>query len=89
VPVERLMSCARLLRRLQPRIYQAGGWLYFGVSKQSYLKIRGEIVHPRMVYHRYGPGGQSLPGSARTSDPKPSGSSSPEAQVTLPAFLTK
>ena len=51
-------------------IYQAGGWLYLGVSEQSYLKIRGEIVHPRTVYDRYGPGGQSLPWLRQNVDPK-------------------
>jgi hypothetical protein len=51
-------------------IYQAGGWLYLGVSEQSYIKIRGEIVHPRSVYDRYGPGGQSIPWLRANIDPK-------------------
>ncbi len=41
-------------------IYQAGNWLYFGTSEQTYLKVHGQIVHPRTVYDRYGKGGQSL-----------------------------
>jgi hypothetical protein len=42
-------------------IYQATNWLYLEASSQSYLRVRGEIVHPRTLYDRYGPGGQSLP----------------------------
>jgi hypothetical protein len=51
-------------------IYQATGWLYLGVSEQSYLKIRGEIVHPRTVYDRYGPGGQSIAWLRQNVDPR-------------------
>ena len=42
-------------------IYQAGGWFYLGYSEQGYLRIHGQVVHPRTVYDRYGPGGQSVP----------------------------
>jgi len=51
-------------------IYQAGGWLYLGTSEQSYLRIAGQVVHPRTVYDRYGPGGQSVPWLRRNVDPK-------------------
>jgi hypothetical protein len=51
-------------------IYQAGGWIYLGPSLQSYLKIRGEVVHPRTVYDRYGPGGQSVPWLRKHVDPR-------------------
>ena len=50
-------------------IYQAGGWLYLGTSEQSYLRIRGRIVHPRTVYDRYGRGGQSIAWLRRNVDP--------------------
>lgn len=50
-------------------IYQAGGWLYLGTSEQGYLKIHGRIVHPRTVYDRYGPGGQSVPWLRENVDP--------------------
>ncbi|HSL82890.1 MAG TPA: protein Mom, partial [Thermoanaerobaculia bacterium] len=50
-------------------IYQAGGWLYLGTSEQGYLKIHGRIVHPRTVYDRYGPGGQSVPWLQSNVDP--------------------
>lgn len=50
-------------------IYQAGGWLYLGTSEQGYLKIHGRIVHPRTVYDRYGPGGQSVPWLRSNVDP--------------------
>lgn len=51
-------------------IYQATGWLYLGTSEQSYLKINGQVVHPRTVYDRYGPGGQSIPWLQENVDPK-------------------
>lgn len=51
-------------------IYQAGGWLYLGTSEQGYLKIHGKVVHPRTVYDRYGPGGQSVPWLQANVDPK-------------------
>jgi hypothetical protein len=51
-------------------IYQAGGWLYLGPSQQSYIKVLGEVVHPRSVYDRYGPGGQSIPWLRQNVDPR-------------------
>jgi len=51
-------------------IYQAGGWLYLGTSEQSYLRIAGQVVHPRTVYDRFGPGGQSVPWLRKNVDPK-------------------
>lgn len=51
-------------------IYQAGGWLYLGTSEQSYFRIHGRIVHPRTVYDRYGPGGQSLGWLRANADPR-------------------
>ena len=50
-------------------IYQAGGWFYLGFSEQGYLKIHGQVVHPRTVYDRYGPGGQSVPWLRANVDP--------------------
>ncbi len=50
-------------------IYQATNFIYLGPSKQPYLKILGEIVHPRTAYDRYGPGGQSVATLRRTVDP--------------------
>ncbi len=50
-------------------VYQAGGWFYLGTSEQGYLKIHGQIVHPRTVYDRYGPGGQSVPWLRANVDP--------------------
>jgi hypothetical protein len=51
-------------------LYQAGGWLFLGTSEQGYLKILGKVVHPRTVYDRYGPGGQSVPWLQANVDPK-------------------
>ncbi len=51
-------------------IYQAGGWLYLGETRQSYLRVRGELVHPRTLYDRYGPGGQSIPWLREHVDPR-------------------
>src|ERR1700674_2787376 len=52
-------------------IYQAGGWIHVGVSLQSYIKVRGEIVHPRTLYDRYGGAtGQSIPWLREHVDPR-------------------
>jgi hypothetical protein len=51
-------------------IYQAGGWLYLGASLQSYIKVRGEVVHPRTLYDRYGRGGQSIVWLRQHVDPQ-------------------
>ena len=51
-------------------IYQAGGWLYLGASLQSYIKVRGEVVHPRTLYDRYGRGGQSIGWLRQHVDPR-------------------
>lgn len=51
-------------------IYQAGGWLYLGASLQSYIKVRGEVVHPRTLYDRYGRGGQSIAWLRQHVDPR-------------------
>jgi hypothetical protein len=50
-------------------IYQAVGWLYLGASVQSYIRLRGELVHPRSLYDRYGVGGQSIPWLRQHVDP--------------------
>jgi hypothetical protein len=41
-------------------IYQAAGWVYLGAATQHAYVIGGRIVHPRTLYSRYGPGGQSV-----------------------------
>jgi len=51
-------------------LYQAGGWLYLGTSEQSYFRIHGRVVHPRTVYDRYGPGGQSIGWLRGNVDPR-------------------
>ena len=50
-------------------IYQASNWLFLGASHQSYLRVNGAIVHPRSLYERYGPGGQSVAWLKRHVDP--------------------
>ena len=55
-----VVSYADLGREHYGTLYQAGNWIYLGPSQQSYLKILGELVHPRSVYDRYGKGGQSV-----------------------------
>ena len=50
-------------------IYQATNWIFIGAATQSYLKIKGKVVHPRTLYDRYGPGGQSLPWLRKNVDP--------------------
>lgn len=50
-------------------IYQAGGWIFLGESNQGYLKVHGQVVHPRTIYDRYGKGGQSVPWLRANVDP--------------------
>lgn len=61
-------------------IYQATNWLFVGASTQSYLKVRGQIEHPRSLYDRYGPRGQSLPWLREHVDPR-------AERVSMPAKL--
>ena len=61
-------------------IYQATNWLYLGASKQSYLKVRGKIEHPRSLYDRFGPKGQSVPWLQAHVDPR-------AQRVAMPAKL--
>ena len=42
-------------------IYQATNWIYLGAGTQPYLKVKGKIEHPRSLYDRFGPKGQSVP----------------------------
>ena len=42
-------------------IYQACNWLFVGSAEYHAYSIKGEIVHPRTCYDRYGIGGQSIP----------------------------
>ena len=51
-------------------IYQAGGWLYLGASEQSYIRVRGQIEHPRTLYDRFGRNGQSIPWLREHVDPR-------------------
>jgi hypothetical protein len=51
-------------------LYQAGGWLYLGTSEQSYIRVRGQIEHPRTLYDRFGPKGQSIPWLREHVDPR-------------------
>ena len=51
-------------------IYQATNWLFLESGSQDYLRVKGEIVHPRSLYDRYGRGGQSLPWLQQHVDPQ-------------------
>lgn len=42
-------------------IYQAAGWTYTGSETYHVYRVRGEVVHPRVLHLRYGIGGQSIP----------------------------
>ena len=50
-------------------IYQATNWLFLEAASQPYLKVRGKIEHPRSLYDRFGPGGQSLDWLRANIDP--------------------
>ena len=60
----------RQLRRHLGTIYQATNWIYLGGSTQPYLKIKGQIVHPRSVYEWYGKGGQKIDWLRANVDPQ-------------------
>lgn len=49
-------------------IYQAGNWLYLGAVEHSWLRVRGDLVHPKTLHSRYGVGGQSIPWLRRHVD---------------------
>lgn len=51
-------------------IYQATNWLYVGSEGYHAYRVRGEVVHPRTLYDRYGVGGQSIPWLHKNVDPK-------------------
>lgn len=50
-------------------IYQAAGWTYLGADVQHVYRVRGELVHPRTCYDRWGAGGQSIPWLRAHVDP--------------------
>ncbi len=52
-------------------IYQAAGWTYIGdsVNDTRYV-VHGETVHPKVLYSRYGKGGQSIPWLRANVDPR-------------------
>ena len=35
-------------------IYQAGGWLYLGASRHSWVGVGGKLTHPRTLVSKYG-----------------------------------
>ncbi|NJL28742.1 MAG: hypothetical protein HC897_13040 [Thermoanaerobaculia bacterium] len=51
-------------------IYQATNWLFLGGSAQPYIKVKGKIEHPRSLYDRFGPGGQSIDWLRKNVDPR-------------------
>lgn len=61
-------------------IYQATNWIFLGAATQPYLEVKGKVVHPRTLYDRYGPGGQSVPWLRENVDPN-------AQRVTMPAKL--
>lgn len=51
-------------------IYQATNRIYLGAGFHPYLKVKGKIEHPRSLYDRYGPKGQSVPWLREHVDPR-------------------
>ena len=51
-------------------IYQATNWLFLGEATQPYLRVLGQVVHPRSLYERYGRGGQSVAWLQEHVDPQ-------------------
>ena len=50
-------------------IYQATNWIYLGRGESFAFRVRGQLVHPRTLYARYGVGGQSIPWLREHVDP--------------------
>lgn len=50
-------------------IYQAGNWIYLGPSHHEWIRVRGDVVHPKTLHTRYGIGGQSIPWLREHVDP--------------------
>jgi hypothetical protein len=50
-------------------IYQAGGWIYAGVSETHAYRVLGKIEHPKSLHSRYGKGGQSISWLKKNIDP--------------------
>lgn len=51
-------------------IYQAMGWIYVGSEEHTWLRVNGELVHPKTLHSKYGKGGQSIPWLRANVDPK-------------------
>ncbi len=69
-PGERLIvSFADTAQGHHGGIYQAAGWTFLGSEEYHAYRIRGEVVHPRTCYDRYGVGGQSIPWLQAHVDP--------------------
>lgn len=49
-------------------LYQAGGWVYLGETKQQYIQLKGRLVHPRSL-HSLGKNGQSIASLRKFIDP--------------------
>ena len=65
-----VVSYADMAQGHKGTIYQACNFTYLGETFQTYLKVNGQVVHPRTLYDRYGPGGQSLDWLRKHVDPR-------------------
>ncbi len=54
------LSYADAAQRHVGTIYQAAGWIYLGAIVRSYIRVHGEVVHPKTLHNRYGKGGQAI-----------------------------
>ena len=50
-------------------IYQSSGWIYTGSQEYHAYRVLGRVVHPRVLHHLYGKGGQSIPWLRQHIDP--------------------
>lgn len=50
-------------------IYQAMNWVFTGTSRQTWLRVCGEDIHPKTLHSRYGVGGQSIQWLRQHVDP--------------------
>lgn len=50
-------------------LYQAGSWIYAGSVNHTWLRVHGQLVHPKTLHSKLGPGGQSIPWLRANVDP--------------------
>lgn len=64
-----IVSYADMRQNHVGTLYQAGGWIYLGETRQQYIRLHGKLVHPRTL-HSLGKNGQSIASLRKFIDPR-------------------